>query len=179
MESTMSSRVLVGLAAAAVLVWIGSIPAAAEGFGAARGARANAAGGVTAGGFRGVQGAQGGAFRGGARATDGQGNAAGFRAAGFQGPNGAAGARAGKWSRSADGSVQHESGGAVSGARGSAQSQGSFAKSSDGTYSGSRDTSAESKSGATYDGSTTVSNGSVEHSGTCTDPNGNVVPCSR
>jgi hypothetical protein len=179
MQSTTSSRILVGFAAAAILGWVGSTPVAAEGFHAGRSARANAAGGVTGGSFRGVKGAQGGAFRGGAHVTDGQGNAAGARAAGFQGPNGAMGARAGKWSRSADGSVQHESGGAVSGAKGSAQSQGSFAKSSDGTYSGSRETSADSKSGYGYDGSTTVSNGSVDHSGTCTDPNGNTVPCSR
>lgn len=179
MESTISSRVLVGLAATAIVVSIGATPAGAEGFHAGRSARANAAGGVTGGGFRGVQGAQGGAFRGGAHATDGQGNAAGFRAAGFQGPNGAQGARGGRWSRSADGTVQHESAGAASGARGSVQSQGSLAKSSDGTYSGSRDTSAESNSGYAYDGSTTVSNGSVEHSGTCTDPSGNEVPCSR
>ena len=179
MESTMSSRILVGFTAAAIVAWIGSAPAAAEGFHAGRSARANAAGGGTGGGFRGVQGAQGGAFRGGAHATDGQGNAAGFRAAGFQGPNGAQGARAGRWSRSADGTVQHQSAGAMSGARGSVQSQGSFAKSSDGTYSGSRETTAESKSGYGYEGSTTVSNGSVEHSGTCTDPSGNAVPCSR
>jgi hypothetical protein len=152
--------------------------AMAQGFASGRAARKNAAGGVTAGQGRAVQGENGGFVGGRGFASDGEGNAAGASGQAFKGPNGAAGARAGKWSRSSDGSVDHQSGGAVTGAAGSASTSGSASRDAAGNTTASRNTQATSNTGATYDGSTTYESGSgASHSGTCTDSAGNVVAC--
>jgi hypothetical protein len=159
---------------------IGLGAAYGQGFGGGHVTRKNAAGGVTSGGGRAIKGASGGYVGGHGVATDGQGNAAGGSAQAFKGPNGAMGARAGGFTRSADGSVQHKSGGAVSGAKGTASSSGSMTKDAGGNVSGSRDTTAKSTSGATYDGSTTYDKDTgVTHTSTCTNASGELVPCTQ
>ena len=143
------------------------------------GASANSAGGTTAVRGGGMAGANGGRFaRGGAVSTDGQGNAVGGSAQAFQGPNGAYGGRAGGFSKSADGSVTHESGGAMVGQYGSASSSGSFQRNADGTYSGGRSTSAQIDDVGSYEGSTTYQNGQLSHQGTCYNASGAVVNCN-
>lgn len=176
----MNRQVIDGIIIAAVLV-LGATHLYAQGMGSRKVIHANQAGGVTGSAMRGVKGPNGGAAVGGRGvATDGQGNAAGGSGQAVKGPGGAMGARAGTWSRSADGSMQHQSGGAVSGAQGTASSSGSMSKGADGTVGGSRTTNAQANSGATYDGETTYDKDSgVTHSGTCTNAAGEVVACTK
>jgi len=117
----------------------------------ARGAHANADGSVTTAG--------GGAFR---------------------LNNGAYGARGSTTTWNPDGSVSHSGQAAVSGARGSAATSGSFSRTSGGSYSGSRTTEVTSRAtGDTYTGATAYSNGAYSHTGTCTDASGAVIACPR
>ena len=113
----MNRRLPIVLLAAATLT-LSARGAHGEGFASRRGARENAAGGVTAGESRAVHGENG--FAAGRRgfASDGDGNAAGGSEQAFKGPNGAAGARKGRWSHSADGTSTHQSAGGVHGANG-------------------------------------------------------------
>jgi hypothetical protein len=173
------SMLVSSLLLAGSLVWSLS-DAHAEGFARGRSVHSNPAGGVSgkfASGFKGPNGGMAGRTHG--FATDGQGNAAGGSASGFQTPSGAKGFRAGMTTRSADGAVHHQSGGAVSGANGSASSYGSFSKNADGTMSGSRSTTAQSKtSGASYQGNTTYnSTDGVQHTSSCTNATGDMVTC--
>ncbi|MCJ2179255.1 hypothetical protein [Novosphingobium album (ex Hu et al. 2023)] len=97
---------------------------------------------------------------------------------GFVGANGARGARASSTSVSPDGTVSHQGAAATSGANGSASTQGGFTRNADGTTSGSRSTNATNAyTGNSYSGSTTVDNGQVSHTGTCTNASGAVIPC--
>lgn len=97
---------------------------------------------------------------------------------GFLGANGARGARASTTSVSPDGTVSHQGAASTSGARGSASTQGGFTRNADGTASGSRTTQATNAyTGNSYSGSTTVDNGTVSHTGTCTNAAGAVIPC--
>ncbi|MCJ2185030.1 hypothetical protein MTR62_20420, partial [Novosphingobium sp. 1949] len=66
----------------------------------------------------------------------------------------------------------------TSGARGSASSQGGFTRSADGTTSGSRTSNAtNAATGNSYSGQTTVQNGQVSHTGTCSNASGEAIPC--
>ncbi len=97
---------------------------------------------------------------------------------GFMGANGSKGARASSTSVSPDGTVSRSANASTSGARGSASSQGSFTRSADGTASGSRSTSAtNAATGNSYSGTTTLSNGQLSHSGTCTNAAGETIAC--
>ncbi len=143
------------------------------------GATQNASGGITAARGGAAAGANGGRFaRGGAVTTDGQGNATGGSAQAFRGPNGAYGGRAGGFNKSSDGSVTHQSGGAVYGQYGSATTAGSFQRNADGTYSGNRSTSAQIDDKGSYEGNTSVQNGELYHQGTCYNVNGDPVNCN-
>ncbi|MCT2401389.1 hypothetical protein [Novosphingobium mangrovi (ex Huang et al. 2023)] len=100
------------------------------------------------------------------------------RGGGFMGANGARGASAATTSVSPDGTVNRQAGAATSGARGSASSQGAFTRNADGTTYGTRTTNAtNAQTGNSYSGSTTVDNGAVSHTGTCTNAGGEVIPC--
>lgn len=99
-------------------------------------------------------------------------------ASGFRGANGARGGRASTTSVSPDGTVTRNAGAATSGARGSASSQGNFTRSADGTASGSRSTNAtNATTGNSYSGSTTLNDGALSHSGTCTNAAGETIAC--
>lgn len=110
--------------------------------------------------------------------ADGQGNAAGSRSATVSGANGGSAARQSSAYRNADGSAGRQGSASATGANGgSASSSGSIGKSADGSVEGSRQTSASGANGNSYQGATTVSNGSVSHTGTCTNAAGEVVAC--
>ncbi len=165
-----------------VLGFVLCIPlqADADGRFSARGFHGNAAGGLTHSRASGFRAPNAGSFRTRSMSTDGQGNVAAGSISSFRTPAGTIGGRGGVTTRTSDGTVNHQSGMAVSGSMGSVQSQGDFSKASDGTVSGSRNTNAQSQSGASYQGQTSYSTGSgLTHTGTCTDANGNPVTCPQ
>ena len=160
-------------------LWI-PLQADAGGRFSARGFHANGAGGVTSSRVSGFRAPNAGAFRSRTLSTDGQGNIAAGSASAFNTPAGTIGGRGGYTTRTSDGTVNHQSGMAVSGSMGSVQSQGSLNKSSDGTVSGARNTNVQSASGASYQGQTSYSTDSgLTHTGTCTDAYGNTVSCPQ
>ncbi len=142
--------------------------------------RDNAAGGQTSGVNRFRSGANGGAAaqRRVVR-TDGNGNAMVNRGGGFVAPNGAKGVRGSSTVYGADGSVQHKSGMATSGSRGSVTTSGSATKSADGTVTQNRNTNVtNSATGNSYQGSTSYnSETGLSRSGTCYDAGGSEIPC--
>jgi hypothetical protein len=60
---------------------------------------------------------------------------------------------------------------------GSASTSGGVTKDANGNVVGGRSTTATGQNGNSYDGSTTVSNGTVTHTGTCTNAAGEVISC--
>lgn len=122
--------------------------------------------------------AQGAYVRGRKISSDGAGNAAGNSGAYVEGANGGQASRQGSFYRNADGSAGHQGSASSTGPNGgSASTSGSIARDADGNVNGSRSTSATSASGNSYNGSTTVSNGSVSHTGTCTNASGETIAC--
>ncbi|MET1162777.1 MAG: hypothetical protein ABWY48_09570 [Pseudoxanthomonas sp.] len=110
---------------------------------------------------------------------DGQGNASGARSASVSGANGGSAGTQGSYYRNADGSAGRQGSSTATGANGgTASTSGGFTKNPDGTYSGARNTSATGANGNSYDGSTTYSNGSVVHTGTCTNAAGEAISCN-
>src|SRR5262245_14893699 len=79
----------------------------------------------------------------------------------------------------AGGTVQHQSGAAVGGVSGSANTQGAVTKNADGTVSGSRTTAVQSKtSAASYQGDTTYNAADgLQHTASCTNTEGEIVTC--
>lgn len=110
--------------------------------------------------------------------ADGQGNVAGSSSGSIAGASGGGAARQSSAYRNADGSAGRQGSASVSGPNGgSAATSGSIARSADGSVAGSRTTSATGANGNGYNGSTTVSNGNVTHSGTCTNAAGETIAC--
>jgi hypothetical protein len=143
-----------------------------------RGARANGAGGITAGQLHDRTGPNGGTLRGGrAIATDGQG-------AGIAGSancaTGAAGraCRAGVTARNAEGEVAHKSGIKIDGANGrELESVGGFTKDADGNIDQGRTTAAAGEQGSVVvDKSYTTETGRAR-TVTCANAAGEVVAC--
>lgn len=56
---------------------------------------------------------------------------------------------------------------------------GGIGRDADGNVSGARDTTATGANGNGYTGSTTVSGGTVTHTGTCTNASGETITCPR
>lgn len=166
------------LAAAALLAAATLTVGAADAQGRARGARQNAAGGITAGQVHNNVGPNGGQRVGGRGVvTDGQGNAAAGAANCAAGAAGRA-CRAGAVTRSADGTVTRQGGAAVEGANGgSASTQGGFVRNPDGTYSGGRTTEAAGANGTHSAQTDYNSETGVTRTVTCTDAGGAVVAC--
>lgn len=125
------------------------------------------------------QGPNGGGFARGRVVTgDGQGNAHMVSGGVFRGPNGGSGARIGEATSAADGSLSRRGGFQASNANGSIAGQGSATLGADGSLTQSRTTTATGAAGNSYSGSTSYSKETgVVHSGTCSDPSGNVIPC--
>lgn len=139
----------------------------------------NADGGVT----RGFGAAHAGEAASGARGhllrSDGQGNASLSSGAALHTANGGVFQRAGRTTRSADGSAQHDSGFSASNSQGSVQSQGSSTRDAQGNLTQSRSTTATSAStGDTLKSSTSYSKDTgLEHSVSCFDAGGNAIAC--
>jgi hypothetical protein len=56
---------------------------------------------------------------------------------------------------------------------------GDYSRGEDGKVDGTRTTTATGQNGATYNGSTTIDDGQVTHTGTCTNADGAVVDCPQ
>ena len=96
----------------------------------------------------------------------------------YRGPNGGTAVRAGQTTRSADGTISHQSGFAAQGAGGgSVQSSGGLTRSAAGVNQ-SRATTATAANGNTYSGSTSYDpQTGLSHTATCTDAAGNAIAC--
>ena len=142
--------------------------------------RQNPAGGTTAGSMRNHSGTNGGHYlqRRVVR-TDGQDNGRVSGGSAFQTPGGASGLRGGSTYYHADGSVQHASGLAASGTRGSITSRGGYTRNPDGTITQQRSTHlSNAATGNSYQGSTSydATNG-LSHSATCFNAAGDEIAC--
>lgn len=120
-----------------------------------------------------------GAYTRGRRVTsDGHGNVDGRSGAYAAGANGGTAQRQGSFYRNADGSAGRQGSASVNGPNGgSAATSGSIARDAQGNVNGSRSTSATGKNGNSYSGSTSVQNGVVTHTGTCTNAAGETIAC--
>jgi len=142
-------------------------------------AHRNAEGGTT----RGFEAAHAGEAASGARGhllrTDGNGNATVTSGAAMKTENGGVFKRAGRTTRSADGSLQHDSGFNASNSKGSVQSQGSATRDAQGDVTQSRTTTATSAStGDTLKSTTSYNKDTgLEHSVNCFDASGNAIAC--
>lgn len=178
LEIPMKTRSLIlalGATLLAAAVTAGTADAASR-----RVVRPNAAGGTTATAITAHEGPNGGKYvRGRGLATDGQGDARYVSGGAFKGPDGATGGRAGTTSRSADGSMTHQSGMTAQGARGSVQSSGSATRDASGNVSQSRTSTATSAAtGDTIKTSESYTSGSgVTRSASCFDAGGNSIAC--
>lgn len=110
--------------------------------------------------------------------SDGQGNVAGRSGGYVQGADGGSAGRQGSFYRNADGSAGRQGSAFVEGPNGgSAATSGSVTRDADGSVNGSRSTTATGASGNTYNGSTTVNDGQISHTGTCTNAAGETIAC--
>lgn len=77
-----------------------------------------------------------------------------------------------------DGQVTHS--GTMTNANGATkQSDGSYSRGDDGKVDGSHSATVTNAKGGTYNGSTTIDDGNVSHTGTCTNASGTVVDCPQ
>ena len=110
--------------------------------------------------------------------ADGQGNASGSSGGTVDGVNGGSASRQGGFYRNADGSAGRQGSASVNGANGgSASTSGGVTRDANGNVVGGRSTTATGQNGNSYDGSTTVSDGTVTHTGTCTNAAGEEIAC--
>lgn len=110
--------------------------------------------------------------------ADGAGNASASRSRSVSGVNGGGASRDGQAYRNADGSAgRRYSATATTANGGTVSRQGDATRNADGTLSAERSTSATGQHGNSYNGSTTVNDGTVVHTGTCTDASGQVIAC--
>lgn len=152
--------------------------ASAQGRVRGRGVAHTADGGRTAVAGAAARGEHGAYTRGRRVHSDGQGNATGRSGAYATGANGGTAQRQGSFYRNADGSAGRQGSASIDGANGgSAATSGSIARDADGNVNGSRSTSATGANGNRYTGSTTVQNGVVTHTGTCTNAAGETIAC--
>lgn len=109
---------------------------------------------------------------------DGDGNARGRSAGYVQGANGGEATRRGSFHRNADGSAGRQGSAYAHGPNGgTASTSGSIARDADGNVSGGRSTTATDSNGNRYDGSTTVDNGVVVRTSTCSNAAGETIAC--
>ena len=112
--------------------------------------------------------------------ADGQGNASGSRSGNMAGANGGTAGYQGNAYRNADGSAGRQGSAYVNGPHGgTASTSGGISRDADGNVSGARSTTATGANGNGYTGSTTVSGGTVTHTGTCTNASGETIACPR
>jgi hypothetical protein len=111
----------------------------------------------------------------GSTTRDADGNVSGSRTTTATGANGGTYNGSTTWE---NGQVTHT--GTVTGANGgTVEANGNYTKGEDGKVSGTRTTEATGKNGGTYSGSTSIDDGQVTHTGTCTNASGAVVDCPQ
>ena len=112
--------------------------------------------------------------------ADGQGNASAARSGSLSSANGGNAGYDRSAYRNADGSAGRQGSAQAQGANGgSATTSGSLARDAEGNVNGSRSTSATAANGNNYEGSTTVTDGQVSRTATCTDAAGASIPCRQ
>ncbi|KAF1727450.1 hypothetical protein [Pseudoxanthomonas japonensis] len=112
--------------------------------------------------------------------ADGQGNASAWRNGSIAGTNGGSASVDRGAYRNADGSAGRQGSAYVNGPHGgTASTSGGISRDADGNVSGARSTTATGANGNGYTGSTTVSGGTVTHTGTCTNASGETIACTR
>ena len=112
--------------------------------------------------------------------ADGQGNAAGSRSGSVAGAQGGSAGYDRSAYRHADGSAGRQGSAYANGPNGgTASTSGGISRDADGHVSGARTTTATGANGNGYTGSTTVSDGTLVHSRSCTNAAGDVIACPR
>ena len=112
--------------------------------------------------------------------ADGQSNASAARSGSLSGANGGSAGYDRSAYRNADGSAGRQGSAYANGPNGgTASTRGGISRDADGNVTGERSTTATGANGNGYTGSTTVSGGTVSHTGTCTNAGGEVVACPR
>lgn len=112
--------------------------------------------------------------------ADGQGNATAARSGAISGANGGSAGYDRSAYRNADGSAGHQGSAYANGPNGgTASTSGGISRDADGNVTGARSTTATGPNGNSYNGSTTVSGGTVSHTGTCTNAGGETIACPR
>jgi hypothetical protein len=112
--------------------------------------------------------------------ADGQGNASAARSGSISGANGGNAGYEGSAYRNADGSAGRQGSAYANGPNGgTASTSGGISRDADGNVMGARSTTATGANGNSYNGSTTVSGGTVSHTGTCTNASGETIACPR
>ena len=112
--------------------------------------------------------------------ADGQGNATAARSGAISGANGGNAGYDRSAYRNADGSAGRQGSAYANGPNGgTASTSGGISRDADGNVTGARNTTATGANGNSYNGSTTVSGGTVSHTGTCTNASGETIACPR
>jgi hypothetical protein len=112
--------------------------------------------------------------------ADGQGNAAGARSGTVASVRGASAGYDRSAYRHADGSAGRQRSAYVSGANGgTASTRSGISRDADGNVAGARSTTASGANGNSYQGSTTVSGGTLVHTRSCTNAAGEAIACRR
>jgi hypothetical protein len=112
--------------------------------------------------------------------ADGQGNASGARSGNVAGVHGASAGYDRSAYRNADGSAGRQRSAYVNGANGGTASTSSgITRDTDGNVAGARSTTATSANGNSYHGNTTVSEGMLVHTRSCTNAAGDAIACQR
>ncbi|WP_368564716.1 hypothetical protein [Pseudoxanthomonas sp. UTMC 1351] len=112
--------------------------------------------------------------------ADGQGNASGARSGTIAGAHGASASYDRSAHRNADGSAGRQRSAYVNGTHGGTASTSSgISRDADGNVAGARSTTATGANGNSYNGSTTVSGGTLVHTHSCTNAAGEAIACQR
>lgn len=112
--------------------------------------------------------------------TDGQGNASAARSGSISGANGGSAGYDRSAYRNADGSAGRQGSAYANGPNGgTASTSGGFSRDADGNVTGARSTTATGANGNSYTGSTTVSDGTLVHTLSCTNAAGDAIACPR
>lgn len=112
--------------------------------------------------------------------ADGQGNASGSRSGSIAGARGGNAGYQGSAYRNDDGSAGRQGSAYANGPNGgSASTSGGISRDADGNVNGARNTTATGANGSGFSGSTTVTDGSVTRTATCTNAGGETVACPR
>ena len=110
--------------------------------------------------------------------TDGQGNAQGARSGSVDGRHGGNAGYQQNADRHDDGSAGRQTSAYANGRHGgSASTSGAVTRDADGNVSGARSTTATGANGNHYSSSTTMSDGALIHTRSCTNPSGEAIAC--